>query len=218
MKKIFFAFLFFFSLLSIAQEKTKFGINTGITYSDIRGNEIANKNKYAFDFLIGTSVEIPINQKFAFLTGLNFERKSFTGEVPLDRIPFDSFDPVVDQVVNQEANIKIRATMSYLNIPLNIKYYIGKQNSFFVNGGIYTAIFINSKTDFGGNEKGVFNALDFGINLGIGKKIKLNEKVNLNIEFKNNYGLVNISKLPVYNNGTVKVNSYNLLLNWEIKI
>jgi hypothetical protein len=214
MKKISFAFIFFISLLSIAQEKTKFGINTGITYSNIRGNEIANKNKYAFDFLIGTSLEVPINQKFAFLSGLNYERKSFNGEVPFERSGYENFDPAF----TQETGIKIRATMSYLNIPLNMKYYIGKQNSFFVNGGIYTAIFLNSKTDFGGYEKGVFNALDFGINLGIGKKIKLNEKVNLNIEFRDNFGLVNISKLPLYNNGTVKTNSFNLLLNWEIKI
>ena len=214
MKKIFYIFFIFSSLLSIAQEKTNFGINTGLTYSDIRGNEIANKNKYDFDFLIGASVEIPINKKFSFLTGLNYERKSYTGEIIFTKILYDPIDPSF----TQESSIKIKETLSYLNIPLNAKYYVGKQNSFFVNGGIYTAIFINSKTNFGGNEKGLFNALDLGVNLGIGKKIKLNEKVILNIEIKDNYGLVNISKLPVYNNGTVKSNSFNLLLNWEIKI
>lgn len=214
MKKIFYIFFIFSSLLSIAQEKTNFGINTGLTYSDIRGNEIANKNKYDFDFLIGASVEIPINKKFSFLTGLNYERKSYTGEIIFTKILYNPIDPAF----TQESSNKIKETLSYLNIPLNAKYYVGKQNSFFVNGGIYTAIFINSKTNFGGNEKGLFNALDFGVNLGIGKKIKLNEKVILNIEIKDNYGLVNISKLPVHNNGTVKANSFNLLLNWEIKI
>lgn len=216
MRKVIYLFCFFYSFSSIAQQKVKFGINTGLTYSNIRGNEIADKNKYDFDFLLGTSFELPINNKFSFITGLNYERKSFKKEFFYEVLN-PVFDPV-DPAFSQDSGFTVKATLSYLNIPINIKYYLGKNNSFFVNGGINTAVFLNLNSNIYGNEKNAIKTLDFGVNLGFGKKVKLNEKINLNIEIKDSYGLVNISKEPVYNNGTVKTNSVNLILNWEFKI
>ncbi|KAB1156855.1 outer membrane beta-barrel protein [Flavobacterium luteum] len=215
MRKVIFIFCLSYSLFSIAQDKIKFGINTGVTYSNIRGNEIADKNKYDFDFLLGTSFELPINNKMSFFTGLNYERKSFKRKILFEEnlIEFDPFDPAF----SQDAGFTAKATLSYLSIPLNIKYYLGRKNSFFLNGGLNTAIFLNLNSNIG-NEKNGIKTFDFGFNLGFGKKIKLNEKTNLNIEIKDSYGLVNISSIPVYNNGTVKTNSVNLILNWEFKI
>ena len=215
MRKVIYLFCFFYSFSSIAQEKVKFGINTGVTYSNIRGNEIADKNKYDFNFLLGTSFELPINNKLSFYTGLNYERKSFKREVLYDVI-YPVFDPI-DPAFSQDSGFTVKATLSYLNIPINIKYYLGKKNSFFVNGGLNTAVFLNLNSNIE-DEKNIIKTLDFGVNLGFGKKIKLNEKTHLNIEIRDNYGLVNISSVPVYNNGTVKTNSVNLILNWEFKI
>ena len=40
-----------------AQTAAKLGINGGMTYFGIRGNQIAKQNQYDFNYLAGTSLE-----------------------------------------------------------------------------------------------------------------------------------------------------------------
>ena len=215
MKRIIIVFCVCFSLFSVAQEKIKFGISTGITYSGIYGNEFENKNSYDFDFLIGSSFEFPINHKLSFLTGLNYERKSFAGEILFNK---STLPPLNDPAFSSASGFTINSTLSFINIPLNLKYYIKGNESLFVDGGIFTAFLFTSKSNVAGIKTGNYNTLDFGINLGFGKKIKLNTNNYLNIEIRDSYGIVNVSKANIYNNGTMKTNSIVLLFNWEVKI
>lgn len=201
---------------SFAQHKPKLGINAGGTYSNVRGNEIADTNKYDLNFLIGASIEIPLNERFSLLGNINYERKTFknTATVLVD----NGFDPIV---ISREADIKAR--LEYLTIPVNLKYYIDRQKRFYVNGGIFAGIFLNSNTKVEGdntnvNENNLFKTLDFGVNLGVGTNIKITEKNSLNIEIRHNYGLANISKVQVYNDDNVKTNSFNLIANWQFDL
>jgi Outer membrane protein beta-barrel domain len=212
MKKAICIFYVFYSLFSMAQKKVSFGINTGMTYSVTHGNAIANENKYDFDFLIGTSIEVPLSKKISFFSGINYERKSYIREILFVRL--NIYNPQ-DPTFSKGSGFLVNNRFSYLNIPLNLKCYLGNKNLFFIDGGLYTAIFLNSSSSLNGNENGFFKTLDFGSNLGLGKKIKLNEKVNLNVEIRDSYGLVNISKTPIYNDGILKLNSVNLILNWQ---
>ena len=63
-KNYFFLFLLT-STIAFAQKKPVFGINAGLTYSSIRGNEIADQHEYDFNFLLGGSVELPLNEAFS---------------------------------------------------------------------------------------------------------------------------------------------------------
>jgi len=204
------------SSATFAQHKPKLGVNVGGTYSNIRGNEIADTNKYDANFLIGASIEIPLNERFSLLGNLNYERKTFKNT--LNVIGGNPFDPMFTT-----QNVDIKARLEYLTIPVNLKYYIDSQKRFYINGGAFAGIFLDSNTKVDGentneNENDLFQTLDLGVNLGVGTNIKITEKNSLNIEIRHNYGLKNISKAKVYNDDNVKTNSFNLIANWQFDL
>lgn len=199
----------FSSMNAISQDKVHFGVNTGITYSGIRGLESDNqKNKYDFDFLIGASVEIPLSKKFSFLTGLNYERKSIIEEIKFSKLKvFGTEDPLL---LNRPSSFTNKYTFNYLTLPADIKFHFGKNNLFFVNGGVQANLLLD-KSAF-------YHTFDFGVNLGVGTKVKLSDLINLNIEIRDNLGLIKINDDSVYTKGNIKTNAINLVLNWEFNI
>ena len=204
------------STASFAQNKPKLGVNLGGTFSNIRGNEIADTNKYNANFLVGASFELPLNERFSLLTNVNYERKSFKNNVTV--YAGDPFDPVITT-----RNIDVEARLEYITIPVNLKYYIDANRKFYVNGGAFVGIFLDSNTKGDGensnnDENYLFKTLDFGANLGIGTNFKINDKNSLNLEIRHNYGLANISKVQVYNDDKVKTNSFNLIANWQFDL
>ena len=204
------------STASFAQNKPKFGVNLGGTFSNIRGNEIADTNKYNANFLVGASFELPLNERFSLLTNVNYERKSFKNNITV--YAGDPFDPVITT-----RNIDVEARLEYITIPVNLKYYIDANKKFYVNGGAFVGIFLDSNTKGDGensnnDENYLFKTLDFGANLGIGTNFKINDKNSLNLEIRHNYGLANISKVQVYNDDKVKTNSFNLIANWQFDL
>lgn len=134
--KHYFLFLILLCTASIAQNKPVFGINVGGTYANIRGNVAANKNDYKPNFLVGGSIEIPINERFSFLGNINYERKTFGQKREVS--PFEGFDPIVNS-----RNVDYDVRLEYLTIPMNIKYYMDSQKRFFVNGGLFCRHFLS---------------------------------------------------------------------------
>jgi hypothetical protein len=60
------------------------------------------------------------------------------------------------------------------------------------------------------------NKTDFGLAIGLGKTIEINEKNSLFIEIRENLGLTNTSKNKVWGNGEAKTNSLNLILGYSL--
>lgn len=209
--KRYFLVLILLCLASFAQNKPVFGVNFGGTFANIRGNVVANKNEYKPNFLVGGSIEIPVNGRFSFLGNINYERKTF-GQT-LEIIDFGTFDPVGNSTF---VDYDIR--LEYLTFPVNVKYYIDTQRKFFVNGGPFMGILLTSSFKFDGRDLNggeVFRPLDFGLNLGFGTKIKVTDKHNMNLELRHNLGLSNISETKTINDKAVKTNSFNLIANWQ---
>ena len=49
-------------------------------------------------------------------------------------------------------------------------------------------------------------------------KFKIKEGSNIIVELRNNFGVTDISDVPIINGGTVKTNSSNLIITWEFKL
>ncbi|MCW4469734.1 PorT family protein [Flavobacterium sp. MFBS3-15] len=218
MKKLNILLIALLPAMAFAQEETtpkpiKFGVQAGATYSGLRGNPGAEENDYAVDYLLGLSIEVPISERLSFIGNLNYERKSFSREIQIEEDPFDPiFQPV---------NLDVRATLHYILVPLNLKYYLDPAKKFYVNGGLFAGFFLDNTLKVDGDKvedesgDGIFKTLDFGLNLGLGMRIPLDNKNDLNIELRDNLGLVNISDVPVMDDGTVKTNSVNLIVSWQ---
>jgi len=213
--KLVFGFFFMISGIASSQEKPLFGVNAGVTYSNIRGNEYADEFKYDADFLVGVSAEIPLSNKWSVSGNINYERKSFKRDFEVIYLEFRDFN----DTAFPKGNVKIRETFSYLAVPINVRYYIGSKKQFFVNGGIYTAFFLDSKVKSDGKiqplDNDGFTTVEVGADLGAGYVFRLNDKNSLNVEIRDNLGLSNGSSSE---NSKFRTNSVNLILNWQFAL
>jgi len=212
MKKLLLTLALSASFFASAQNNLKFGFNAGATLSDVRGNEELDRYKNALDYLVGLSLELPLNDNFSVFANVNYERKSF-----VQKIQFESggFDPVINPDNIDKANL--RGTLQYISVPINVKYYIGAKKNFYVHAGPYAAVFIDDKFKFNGDEvreltgSSDFKTLDFGITAGAGAQFSLDPKHNLSIGVRNNLGLANVSKMGA----DVRTNALNLVIIFE---
>ncbi|MDT0557205.1 porin family protein [Ichthyenterobacterium sp. W332] len=198
------------SQLVMAQDKFRIGINIGGTYSSLRGNPVAEENKAALDILFGASFELPLKDRLSLKMDINFESKRVTNEFS----NLGGFDPLLE-------TSSLSLSLNYVAIPVMLKYRFGKDQRFFVNGGPYYAAFRNVKTKVDGNtvddneSDSLFQNSDFGISAGIGMSFPVNDNSTINLELRNNLGLNNISKVEIVDDGSLKTNSLNLILNWD---
>ena len=106
---------------------------------------------------------------------------------------------------------------------LDLRDYFGKKDDFYVNGGMFLGYLLNSKLTSKNSENDTDTTdmnkkIDAGLVFGFGKVFRLNDKNELKLEIRENLGLVNTSDVDVYNDGTIKTNSLNLILNWNFNL
>lgn len=206
----------FAAFYTSAQEAgpVKFGVNAGATYAGIRGNDVARSNNSTIDYLIGISLEVPLNDDFSIIGNVNYERLALTRNVPFVAVD-DPFDPVLS-----EGGYGTRLTLKHITVPINLKYYIGQSKGYYVNGGVFARYFLDESVRINGakvdgSSYGSFQDFTYGVNLGLGMRFPIDEKNAINVEVRDNLGLSNITRQPTINGGSVKTNSVNLIVNWE---
>lgn len=208
MKQLILLAAFALPLFATAQSNFKFGINAGATYADFRGNSFVELNSPRLNFLVGASVELPLNNKLSLYGNLNYERKSI-GE-KTDYSLTDEWGFTTYHTYN------VVYTYNYLTIPVALKYALPK--NFYIYGGPFAGIFLGNRITDSGKKvtttDGLYKTFDFGANAGLGYRLTLNPKNDLNIELRENLGLVSISNQDL----VVKTSSLNLIVNWQFTL
>ena len=192
--------LLLYSIENYSQNtKIKFGVQVGLNYADFRGYQIP---KYvspsyiespAVAFLAGFNLEYKIEEKLSVKVELNYERKSQKA---------DNIVGVIENFDEPETIYKFTSTKNYeyLVLPVMIKYCFRNKSSFFVNGGTFIGYLLKSST-----ENDLVNVknnnpvdttklnkiIDFGLTIGLGKIIEINNKSSIFIEIRENLGLIN---------------------------
>ncbi|MFK7781477.1 porin family protein [Psychroserpens sp.] len=202
--------LFFFTNLS-AQNDFKIGINIGLNYPDIRGNEFAKFNNFKVGYLFGISLDYYLRENLSIKANVNYERK-------IKKIELTFFDNQALETGTENYD----EVFEYINIPILIKYEFGN-SKFFINGGPFFNYLLNNKIDedYPNNDSGLATKqkkIDFGFSAGIGTNISLNQKNDLIIEIRNDLGVIDTGGVPNQVNGTVKTNAIKLILGWNIGI
>lgn len=198
-----------FSIKLSAQDNFKFGINAGINYPDIRGNQLARYNNFKVGYLFGVSLDYYLNDRLSLKTNINYETK-------IKKLQLTYFNSEAEEIGTEN----FKETFEYINIPLLLKYEFGN-SKFFVNGGPFFNYLLNNKIDENypnDNNDSVTEKkkIDFGLSAGIGTNIALNEKNNLIIEIRNDFGIIDTGGVPKQVAGTVKTNTIKLILGWNI--
>lgn len=191
---------------SASSQNIKVGIEGGPSLTSLRGNNIVEQSESLISYIIGTYVEYPISKNVFLKGGINFERKGSKNDSKID-----AFN---ESTINNYFN--------YLTVPLSVKYQFEGQIKFFINVGTYIGYLLNSESvvKFKDSYDTTYlnKNFDFGVIVGTGLLIPLNDVLEFSLEFRDNFGLINISEVGVIDNGTLKTNSFNFLLGVNIKI
>jgi len=217
--------LLLISYLNYSQNSNiKFGIHAGLNYSTFYGYDIpavfdpVYSESPAFAFLGGINIEYQIKEKLSLKLELNYERKSQKGNN--NNIAIGDIDDLT-----QRYNFTSKKNNDYLVLPIMVKYNFGNKDSFYANGGPFIGYLLKSNiTNDLGDIEGINNGTvvttdlnnktDFGLAIGLGKILEINEKNSISIEIRENLGLINTTKGKVWGNGEAKTNSLNLIIGY----
>lgn len=203
---------------SIGQKKSKleYGLEAGPGLASIRGNEIIDKyHKAKIGYSAGLFLQYNFKKVVSIHVGLAYENKG-------SKIEGQAFDSVGFPI----GISKGRTIAQYLVIPVLVRASFGTKRMFFINAGPYFALLLKNQSKASGsnslfasldNTKN-FKKSDLGISFGAGATIPVTHKFNFLIEARDNLGLSNTSAVPVYNNGDIKYNTFNLLLGISFKV
>lgn len=222
MKKSLLIFTILTSFFAFSQSsKIKFGFQAGLNYSNYRGytvpaaySQVYNESP-AFAYLGGINFEYQMKEKLSLKIELNYERKSQKAANNIYiRQNFD--DPMI------EYNFTSKRHYDYLIVPILLKYNFTNKDSFYLNSGPFIGFLLQSKFTNDLNVSGFGSSdvvttknnkkTDFGWSFGLGRNFDLKNKKTINLEIRENLGLTNTSKIDVWNGGTVKTNSINLIV------
>jgi len=193
------------------------GTEVGPNIAFLYGNTMLfDYNVPGFGFSTGISFQYNFKKIFSLKTNVFFERKTECRKGQIE---------IYDELGNSLGMGKGHTNFDYIILPVLFRINIGNQIKFFVNVGPYFGLLLQEK-EIGkvpGKDKITVlrywnKQFDMGMSLGIGVLFPIISRYAISLEYRDNLGLINISKLPVYNNGTIKTNSINLLLGFAIKI
>jgi len=204
------------SLVFGQTNKYEVGLELGPSLNSLRGNDILDKNNdFSFAFSSGLTFQYNFPKFISIRTNISFERKGLTTQ-----------GSATDQDGNQIGELTIHSNFDYLTIPILGRLTFGKKINFFVNAGPYIGYLIKQtdvteafgeypKTENDNTDN--FKRTDLGITTGLGVRFPIKNKLFLSLEIRNNFGLTNISSVPVVNDGAIKTNSTNLLIGIEYR-
>ena len=211
------AFFLFASSCTYAQSnKFSVGIQAGPGLNHLRGNSILKEYHHSSPgFTAGVSVSYKLNTHLSVSSGLSYiESGSGIG-------PSDVYDNN-GQVMGES---KSKMLYRYVMLPVTIDHATGKKIRFVAGGGGFVGYLTDAR------QKGVIKKSSGDIrinepntdlkkiNVGVVAKAGLEMPVRKNRTFyvtlADHLGLINISKTPVIDDGSIKTNSLNLLIGMK---
>ena len=187
--------------------------------TSLRGNEVVKTN---YDPTVRFSVGVGLNYYYTAQSAISltilYDRKGAKGESTI--ILRDDQNQVIGQgTLSQEFYF------DYLTIPIQWRHRFGNKIKFEAGGGIYTGVLLASELrlkGFGLNSNSDVSEdvkmMDFGLTVSFGTVIPFNDNLTLRIGLNDNLGIVNVSKFPVANDGTIKHNSIGLAVGLSLRL
>ena len=189
MKKIILTVGAIFAFSFTYAQEVKFGIKGGLNLANISGDVEGNTSKLGFQ--IGGFTEIEITEKFSVQPELLFSTQG-------TKFDFEG--------------TKVEFNLSYLNIPVMLKYYVA--DKFILETGPQIGLLMNAKLKGGGDSLDVkdnFKSIDFGVNFGTA----YNFSENISAGLRYNLGLSNISKSVDGDTANIKNNVISLSVGYK---
>jgi hypothetical protein len=207
MKRVCLLIVFLLAVNFINAQKVSYGLKGGLNLANISvSGEGAPSTSYFSNFHVGGFVEIQLNKKVSFQPELLYSNQGGR----------------FDQVVDIEEGIFITNNtlkLSYINIPMMIKYYAN--DKLYFEGGPQVGFLTSAKlkvevSGYGSAEEDVkdsFNGVDFGLGFGLG----YNFTKQLAGNFRYNFGLTNAADTEPGDDSTIKNSVFAVSLGYKFK-
>ncbi|MCX6252797.1 MAG: porin family protein [Bacteroidetes bacterium] len=178
--KLFLLFLMLLapSLCNCQDRKFQVGIEGGPSLCVFREEMLLFPRKYddlGLEGMIGVAFSYPIDNNYAFCTGLSWERQGYSNRSGDFHYHFD-----------------------YLILPVVFQVNLLKKKRFYINMGPYVGYLLSKgfKSDYydGFFDKWKYEKFDTGITLGLGVNLPIFHHFSTTIGLRNNFGLMNIQK------------------------
>ncbi|MBF8148776.1 PorT family protein [Winogradskyella sp. F6397] len=194
-----------------AQNDFKIGVNAGLNYPSNRGYVYAKNNNFKIGHLFGVTLEYYLKENLSIKANVNYERK-------VRKKQLTYFNNQAEETGKEN----FEDLYEYINIPIVLKHEFGN-SKFFVNGGVFVNYLFNQKldTDYPNDNrisKTEQKKIDFGLSVGIGTIIALNEKNELTIELRDDLGVIDTGGVPEIYEGSINTNAVKLILGWNLGI
>lgn len=168
-----------FSVIGFAQKKgdVEFGINLGLNSSNVTSEYLSSDT--------GTGVNLGFAADYFFS-----DSWSLKGKIIYDQKGWDNGLLYVG--VNR---YNTNYNLNYLTIPVFLFAKMPIGHNWNLNFGPYAGFLLSAEeTAYNTNVKEFFNTNDFGLNIGIGVKFPLSNKLKLNIEYEAQSGFSDVFK------------------------
>lgn len=168
---------------SFAQTKNaaEFGVNIGYNSASVTYSGTNETSAYTSGLNLGISGEYYFSDRWSIKGKLNYDQKGWgNGFLIIDE--------------NTEID-GINIHLNYLTIPVMANWHFGRQRNWYLNFGPYAGFLLSAKESSDSADiKDAFNTADFGLDLGIGVKIPINNNVKFIIEYDGQAGVTNVFK------------------------
>ena len=193
------------------QHDFKIGVNAGLNYPDVRGNEYAKYNNFKVGYLVGVTLDYYFNQNLSLKSNINYERR-----IKKLQLTYYNYD------AEETGKENFREITEFINLPVLLKYEF-LNSRFFVNGGGFINYVLDNNYEpeypiDNINEYTGKNNIDYGFSAGAGINIFLDKKNWLILEIRDDFGIADIGGVPQNIGGKLQTNSIKLILSWNLGI
>ncbi|MFN2395094.1 MAG: porin family protein [Bacteroidales bacterium] len=218
MKKIFLilGLVLISSIIYSQESKIAIGFQVSPAITSIRGIPTIETLDNRFVISPGITFDYNISRNFSFNSGLAFERKGA-------KMTYSWFSFSEDELVSQN----FKTNFNYLTMPLMFTYNTNTKVNFFIGGGTFLGYLISQKDiteatadmlEHLQDNTNSFKRLDSGLSLITGVNMPVAPNLILDLGLRNYMGLVKINKYEIVNDGSIKTNSYSLVLGLKYAI
>lgn len=205
MKKIVVATIIALGLTSAvsAQKKgnVEFGFNIGYNSSSVSDSNESSDSGSGLN--LGGSVDYYFSNSWSIKGKLIYDQKGWDNDYIED---------------NNGVAYATNFNVNYLTVPVMANWHFGNTKNWYLEFGPYVGFLLNAKdTRFKTDVTDAFKSTDFGLALGIGVKIPLNDQLKLFFEFEGQGGLSDIFEYNEYDAVTNSRSSLNVGINFLLK-
>lgn len=210
-------FLFAFGFNSQGQTEVELSFRPALT--SLRGNAFLDTMHHSVVRLSASlGMNFSLTEKTIMSVRILYDQKGSAGSNTFWGRDYDN---------NRTEKItrEFRTSYDYISIPVQLRKRFGEKINFQLGLGIYTGYLIKyvsleeaNGLSWRSDDKKSTRPFDFGISAGAYAYIPVQEKVLLMIGLDDHLGLVNVSSVPVLDDGSIKHNSIGASFGLSYKL